>query len=131
MIGPQIGALFEFYVDNRWWVNVDMKAAIMNNHSHQSTTYTNVNAGTTTVYSGTAQEDHTAFAEEIVGDGRLSLVAAFHDANRLQGPVDAKRGLAPDNLNTNIDILTLGPAQLNHGSSTLYHGPYAGVVLAW
>ena len=41
--------------------------------------------------------------------------------------------LAPDNLNTNIDFLTIGAAQcrLNHTSSTLYHGPYAGVTVAW
>ena len=44
LIGPQIGALFEFYVENRWWVNFEMKAAVMNNRAEQSTTYHNVEA---------------------------------------------------------------------------------------
>ena len=131
MIGPQIGALFEFYVDNRWWVNVDMKAAVMNNRAHQSTTYTNVDNGTTTVYSGTTQEDHTAFAEE------LSVTAVYRWTSHFTTQIGYKAlwmqnlALAPDNLNTNIDILTMGPAQLNHGSATVYHGPFAGVVLGW
>ena len=65
MVGPEIGALFEFYVDNRWWVNVDMKAAIMNNQAHQTTTYTNTDTGVTTdVYRLAARRPHH-FAEEI------------------------------------------------------------------
>ncbi len=131
MVGPQIGALFEFYVDNRWWVNVDMKAAVMDNHSHQSTTYTNVDAGTTTVSTGTAQGDHTAFAEEIAVTAVYRWTLHFTTQIGYRALWMQNLALAPDNLNTNIDILTLGPAQLNHGSSTLYHGPYAGVVLAW
>jgi hypothetical protein len=131
MVGPQIGATFEFYVDNRWWVNVDMKGAIMNNRSHQSTTYSNVDNGTTTVYSGSREENHTAFAEEI------SVTAVYRWTQHFTTQIGYRAlwmqnlALAPDNLNTNIDILTLGPAQLNHASSTVYHGPYAGVVIGW
>jgi len=131
MVGPQIGALFEFYVDNRWWVNVEMKAAVMNNRSHQSTPYTNVDNGTTTVFTGSQREDHTAFAEE------LAVTAVYRWTPHFTTQIGYKAlwmqnlALAPDNLNTNIDILTLGPAQLNHGSATVYHGPFAGVVLGW
>ena len=77
------------------------------------------------------QEDHTAFAEEIAVTAvyRWSLHFTTQIGYRALWMQDL--ALAPDNLNTNIDILTLGPAQLNHTSSTLYHGPYAGVVLAW
>ena len=131
MVGPQIGALFEFYGENRWWVNVEMKAAIMNNRSTQSTTYTNVNNGTTTVYSGNLREDHTAFAEE------LAVSAVYRWSPHFTTQIGYKAlwmqnlALAPDNLNTDIDILTTGPAQLNHASSTVYHGPYAGIMLGW
>jgi hypothetical protein len=131
MVGPEIGALFEFYVDNRWWVNFDIRAAIMNNHSHQTTTYTNVDNGTTTVYSGTQAGDHTAFAEEISLNAlyRWSLHFTTQIGYRALWMQDL--ALAPDNLDANFDILTLGPAQLNHTSSTVYHGPYAGVTVAW
>ncbi len=92
MVGPQIGALFEFYVDNRWWVNVDMKAAVMNNHAHQTTTYTNVDTRTTTVYTGTRQEDHTAFAEELSVSGVYRWTVHFTAQIGYRAPVDAGPG---------------------------------------
>jgi hypothetical protein len=133
MIGPEIGALFEFYVDKRWWVNVDTRAAIMNNHAHQTTTYTNVDTGTTSVFTGTRQEDHTAFAEEIAVTAVYRWSLHFTTQIGYRALWMQELALAPDNLNTNIDFLTVGTAQaqLNHTSSTVYHGPYAGVTLAW
>ena len=131
MVGPQIGALFEFYSDNRWWVNFEMKAAVMNNHARQSTTYHNVDAGIVHDYFGTRQEDHTAFA----GDLNLAFVYRWspHFSTRLgyQALWLTSQALAPDNLNTDINILTQGPAQLSHDAGTLYHGPFAGIVLGW
>ena len=58
LVGPQIGALFEFYVENRWWVNFEMKAAVMNNRAEQSTTYHNVDSqGVAHDYFGSRGED--------------------------------------------------------------------------
>ena len=131
MVGPQIGALFEFYSTNHWWVNFEIKGAVMNNQAHQSTDYTNVDNGTTTVSSGNRREDHTAFAEE------LALVLVYRWTPRLATRIGYQAlwlqdtALAPDNLNTNIDILTQGPAQLNYRSSTVYHGPFAGIEFGW
>ncbi len=131
MIGPQIGALFEFYCENRWWVNFEMKAAVLNNRARQSTAYHNVDAGVVHDYAGTCQGDHTAFA----GDLNLAFVYRWspHFSTRLgyQALWLTNQALAPDNLNTDIDILTQGPAQLNHSAGTLYHGPFAGVTLGW
>ncbi len=133
MVGPEIGTLFEFYTDNRWWINVDLKAALMNNHAHQTTVYTNTDTGVTTVYTGSRQEDHTTFAEEIAVNAlyRWSLHFTTQIGYRAIWLQDV--ALASDNLNVNIDFLTVGAAQaqLNHTSSTLYHGPYAGVTIAW
>lgn len=131
MVGPEIGALFEFYADNRWWINVDMRAAIMNNHAHQTTTYTNVNNGTTNVYTGTQTENHTAFAEEISVNALYRWSLHFTTQIGYRALWMQELALAPDNLNTDLEMLKLGPAQLNHSSTTLYHGPYAGVTVAW
>jgi hypothetical protein len=131
MVGPQIGALFEFYADNRWWVNVEMKAAVMNNEAHQSTTYTNTVNGVTTVYTGRALEDHTAFAEELSVSGVYRWTQHFTTQIGYKALWMQNLALAPDNLNTDINIITQGPAQLNHSSATVYHGPFAGVTLAW
>ena len=132
MVGPQIGALFEFYVDNRWWVNVEMKAALMNNRGQQSTTYVNVdNNGVTTQNFDSRREDHTAFA----GDLALTFVYRWspHFTTRLgyQALWLQNLVLAPDNLNTDIDIVRLGPAQLNYTGGTVYHGPFAGITVGW
>ena len=131
MVGPQIGALFEFYSDNRWWVNFEMKAAVMNNRASQSTVYHNIDAGIVHNFFGERQEDHTTFA----GDLSLAFVYRWspHFTTRLgyQALWLTSQALAPDNLNTDINILTQGPAQLNHGAGILYQGPFAGIMLGW
>jgi hypothetical protein len=131
MIGPQIGALFEIYVDNRWWINFEIKAAVLNDRGQQSTTYTNVTQGFSTSSFTSVREDHTAFA----GDLDLTFLYRWspHFSTRVgyQALFMADLVLAPDNFNSNIDILQNGPAQLNHRGSTIYHGPYAGITLGW
>ncbi len=61
MVGPQIGTRFELYADNRWWMNCEVKAAVLNNRAQESTTGS---------FTGFAREDHTAFA----GDLALTFV---------------------------------------------------------
>ena len=133
MVGPEIGTIMEFYVDNRWWVNVDLRAAPMNNHAHQTTYYLNVDTGTSTLYTGNRQEDHTAFAEEIAVSTVYRWGLHFSTEIGYRALWMQEVALAPDNLNTDIDFLTVGTAQaqLNHTSSIFYQGPYAGIVLAW
>ncbi len=131
LVGPQIGAYFEFYESNRWWITVDMKAAVMNNRSSQSTHY-RIGGGP---YAGEntlgVREDHTAFAEE------LAVAAVFRWTPRMSARLGYQAlwiqnlALAPNNLNADIGLLALGPAQLNHRSSTVYHGPFAGVTIGW
>ena len=131
MVGPQIGALFEFYVENRWWVNVEMKAALMNNRARQITDYQNVINGTVGAASFSRQEDHTSFAGDLV----LTFVYRWspHVTTRLgyQALWLQDLALAPDNFSTNIEIVRQGPAQLNHNAGTVYHGPFAGIALGW
>jgi hypothetical protein len=134
MVGPQIGALFELYTDNRWWINTEVKAAVLNNNAAQTTNYTNtINGGFPPGHPApaTVREDHTAFA------GQLSITAVYrwtthfttrvgYEALWLEGAA-----LAPDNFTTNVNILRQGPAQLNHDGGVVYHGPLAGVELDW
>jgi hypothetical protein len=132
MVGPQIGALFEMYVDNRWWINFEMKAALLNNHAQQSTTYVNTNAlGVTNTFIGSASENHTAF----LGDLNLTFVYRWTPklTTRLgyQAVFLENMALAPNNFEPNVAILTAGPAQLAHGAGTIYHGPFAGITYGW
>jgi hypothetical protein len=131
MVGPQIGALFEMYVDNRWWINFEMKAALLNNHARQTTTYTNTNVLGTTTFVGTASDDHTAF----LGDLNLTFIYRWtpNCSTRLgyQAVFLENMALAPNNFEPNVAILVNGPAQLHHGAGTIYHGPFAGVTFGW
>jgi hypothetical protein len=128
MIGPQIGALFEMYIDNRWWMNFEIKGAVLNNRARQSTTYSNSADGT---FSAGQREDHTAFA----GDLALTFIYRWspHFTTRLgyQALFLQDVALAPDNFNTDINIVTQGPARLNHNAGTVYHGPHAGLMFGW
>lgn len=131
MIGPQIGGLFEFYIDNRWWINCEVKAAVMNNRSRQATDFSNTVNGFTTHGFFSRQEDHTAFA------GQLELTFVYrwstHFDTRFgyQALWLEEMALAPNNFNADVAFLTQGPAQLDHSGGVVYHGPFAGVTLAW
>jgi len=132
MVGPQIGTLFEMYIDNRWWMNFEAKAAVLNNRARQSTLFNNVSH---TAFAGefafSDHGDHTAFA------GELDLTFVYRWSPGLitrlgyQALFMSGVALATENLGTSITLLTQGPAQLNHDGSILYHGPYAGIEFGW
>lgn len=131
MVGPQLGARCEFYVDNRWWTCFEAKGALLNNRASQ-TTSGNVNfLGAAVPFSNSVREDHTSFA------GELALTANYrwspHFATRLGYRALWLTGvaLAADNLNADLNLVVEGPAQLNHRSQTVYHGPFAGFEVGW
>jgi hypothetical protein len=131
MIGPQIGSLFELYVDNRWWINFEAKAAVMNDRARQTTDYTNINAVGASVFSGSEREDHTAFAETLDVTFVYRWSPNFTTRLGYQALFLQDVALAANNFNTDYNIVTQGPAQLNHRGSAIFHGPYAGIMFGW
>jgi hypothetical protein len=132
MVGPQVGGLMEFYVDNRWWLTFEAKGAVMNDLAMQTTSYQNgAIAGPFTTVTHSAEESHTAFAEDI----RAMLVYQWspHFTTRLgyEAVFMQRLALAPDNLGTDLTLISSGPAQLNHTGNVIYQGPVAGISLAW
>jgi hypothetical protein len=133
MVGPQIGARFELYTDNRWWINTEIKAAVLNNSAATFNDYTNtINGGSPPGREvNSVRESHTAFA------GDLSITAVYRWTQNFTTRVGYQAlwlegtALAPDNFNTNINIVRQGPAQLNHDGGIVYHGPFAGIELGW
>jgi hypothetical protein len=82
-------------------------------------------------YSGSKGENGTSF----LGDLALTLVCRptpnlttriGYQAIWLTGAA-----IAAKNLNSDVDILTNGPAQLNHRGTVVYHGPHAGIEITW
>ena len=132
MVGPEVGALFELHVDDAWWVNFEMKAALLDNQCEQSTAYHNVdNTGTAHDFSGSRSEQHTAYA----GDLALTIVYRWsqHFTSRVGYQAIFAGGIASaaDNFQTDINVLSGGAAQLYHGGNTVFHGPQAGFTFAW
>ena len=132
MIGAQIGALFELYLENRWWVDCEMKGAIFSDRQHLNTDYHNVNAaGLATDFITDDQEVHTAFAEDLT----VSLVYRWsaHCSTRVgyQAVFIQDVALAPENLSADLNILQQGPAVVSHNQNIIYMGPVAGLMLAW
>jgi hypothetical protein len=136
MVGPQIGGLFELYVDNRWWINFEIKAAVLNDRARLSTSYTNtisapggLNAQGHTFFND--EENHTAFA------GSMDLTFVYRWSPRCSTRLGYQAtflqdiALAADNFPANINVLTQGPAELNHKTGAILHGPYAGVMFGW
>jgi hypothetical protein len=132
MVGAQIGALFELYLENRWWVDCEMKGAIFSNRMHLINDYHNVNStGVATDFITSDQEVHTSFAEDLT----VSLLYRWsaHVTTRVgyQAVFVQDVALAPENLNTDLSVLRLGPAQVSHSQNIIYMGPVAGIVMAW
>jgi hypothetical protein len=132
MIGPQIGALFELYVDNRWWINFEMKGALMSDNARQSTSYRAVdNTGQAQVFTGERSQRGTA----ALADLAATLIYRWSPnvSTRLgyQALMLRDVATAAANFPTDIGVLTEGPAQLNHNSDVVIHGPQAGITIAW
>ncbi len=132
MIGGQIGALFEFYVENRWWIDTEVKGAIFSNRERLISEYQNINAaGLSTVSINDDSEVHTSFAEDIT----VSLVYRWsaHCATRVgyQATFMQDVALAPENLSSDLSVIQQGPAVVSHNQNIIYMGPVAGLMMAW
>lgn len=132
LFGPQLGALFEFYCDDRWWVNFEMKGAVCQNAAEQTTDYRNVDEnGLATRFLDRRAEHGTAW----IGD--IALMVVYRWTPRLSARFGYQAiwveglALASENFQSDINILRAGPAQLEHRGSVVYHGPIAGIELNW
>jgi hypothetical protein len=130
MVGGELGALFEFYIENRWWLDFEFKGIIYNNQAKVITNYTFVTGTGTGAFTNTDQETHTSYAEDLT----VSMVYRWspHVATRLgyQAIIMQDVALAPENLPTNSTI-QFGPVEVNHNQTMIYQGPVAGLLIAW
>jgi len=132
LFGAQIGALMEFYKEDCWWINFEIKGAICQNSANQHTTFTHTLAGQASQdFAGAVSKNGTAF----VGDLALTVLyrCGEHLAARFgyQAIWVDRLALAADNFSTDVGILIDGPAQLRRDATVVYHGPFAGLELAW
>lgn len=127
----QVGSLLEFCVDPGWHLEYEIKGGVAHNRAFQESVYTvtgGENAGT---YTARADKDLTSW----VASMRLDLVYQFgvHLTTHIgyQALFLGDLALASRNMQTDLDILMLGPAVLNDGGNVVYHGPEVGLVVTW
>ena len=127
--GPQLGLAGNIMVMDRYWVEVEAKGAVCNDSVSQQTVYTNSTAlGGINAFNTAAAEERTAWVGDfsIVGNYQLTPNLSFRCG--YQATWVAGVGLGIANFQTNPQVLTLGPGQLNHDRTAVYHGPVIGVT---
>ena len=120
--GVQIGGLFEFFVQEDWWVNFEMKGAICQDSTTLTNSFTAVDV---------ARRNSSAFI------GEIDLTCVHRWGHHLSTRVGYQAlwldhvALASNNFNSNVDFLVGGPPQINNNGTVVYHGPHVGLELMW
>jgi hypothetical protein len=131
LFGPQIGALAQFLVHDRAWIDLGIKGAILFDQA-ESSVAANVNPGgvaTAAMFSGA--EDATAF----LGDLSLKFNYQFTPSGTIHVGYNAiwLTGVALATENFVSDINTLvnnGPGTVDHDGRVVFHGPTIGLTWA-
>ena len=128
LLGLQIGGLFEFHIEPCWWIDFEILGAICQNEITLDSRYQRDDV---LVADFRRDDSQTAF----VGDLSLSLV--YECSRWLTTEIGYRAlwitglALAAENLQTDPEILTLGPPQLVDDGEVVYHGPHVGVTVRW
>jgi len=137
LLGLQIGLMAQLQCGHWTWLDYELKGAIYTNRASQRTSYLvateddsdaaalNIRPG-----AGYADSDVTAFSVDmsLIFNYQItpSLSLRFgYNAMWLGGVA-----LGAQNVQTDVNLLTMGPAKLDHAGLVVYHGPSFGVVLA-
>lgn len=127
--GPQIGGLAQFYIEDCWWIDFEIKGAIFNNAAFQETTFDS------TGLAGPVTLGRDRSVTSYLGDLKLTLVYRWcpslttrigYQAMWIDGLAQASRNFAAP-----LGTLQVGPAVLDHRGQSVYHGVHAGVELNW
>jgi hypothetical protein len=132
MLGVQLGAMFEFYVDPGWWIDCEIKGAYFNNNASQTTVYENVGSP---VYEGThlgsREEDVSSWALDLRLNATFLITPRLAVCGGYQAIWFQGLALASENMSRDADVLLFGPAGLDHQSQIVYHGPHLGLTWTW
>lgn len=132
LLGPQVGALAQFLVLNRAWIDFSVTGAILFDQA-DSTVAANVNypVDDPTQADFTSEQNATAF----LGDLSLQFNYQFAPSGTLRVGYNVMwlTGVALATENFVSDINTLvhnGPGSVNHDGDVVYHGPSIGITWA-
>lgn len=128
LIGPQIGALAQFLVHDRAWIDAEIKGALLFDQATTSTISSLY--GRAPGETSYADQDATAF----LGDLSVTLNYQFAPAWTIRAGYNAfwltGVALASENATANSQTLVSKPTAINHDGNVVYHGPSLGIVWA-
>ena len=112
MVGPQVGALVEFYTEGRWWIDLEGKVSLMSNSLHESTDYRSVRDNVVTEYTSSA----SAHATSVLSDANITCIYRWsrHLTTRLGYRAIWMNNLtlAQDNFSTDINVYRAQVSQM-------------------
>jgi len=132
MFGVQLGMMFQILVHPRGWIDVDTRGVMYHNNVNLRSAYANTDGIGTPITSFTGIDDQTRTSFM----GELSLTFNYqvtptwtfrvgYNAIGISGVA-----LGADNMNRDINLLSLGPPRVDHSGEVVYHGPSIGAVWA-
>lgn len=134
LVGVQIGAMFEFFVDPCWWIDCEIKGAAFNNSASQDTSYAHQGDPADPYVGTNAQSrshDCSAFALDLNLTATWQITPNLAVMGGYQALWVEGLALASTNLSTDVDTLMLGPPVLNDNGKIVYHGPHLGATFAF
>jgi hypothetical protein len=124
MFGVQIGALSQFLVVDRGWIDFEIKGVMFFNEASNRIDANFYQAPTS------AEKHRTSF----MGDLSLNFNYQFAPAWTFRAGYNAMWlsgvALASENFLVDVNTLVTGPGSLNHSGDVVYHGPSIGLVFA-
>jgi len=132
LIGPQLGAMAQFLVHDRAWVDAEIKGSLLFSDARSTTDANLFVNGEQTPATTRGSENFTAF----LGDLSVNLNYQFTPSLTVRAGYNAfwldGVALASENFSSSLQALTSAnrPAQVNHEGRVVYHGPSLGLVYA-
>ena len=128
LIAAQIGLLGQFLCRDRFWIDAEIKGGIAANSAQQATVYQIDGGGGSIRFDGSRAEDRTSFIGDISVVGNYHFCPSFILRVGYQATWITGVALAEHNFESNFDVLTAGPAHLDHSEEIVYHGVVLGVT---
>jgi len=132
LFGVQLGALAQFLVHNRAWIDLQAKGAFLLNRAESR-----VVADVHTIVEGQAELAAGELNDEVdcasfLGDISLQFNYQFAPSWTIRAGYNAMWltgvALASENFVGDASTLLYGPASVDHSGSVVYHGPNIGLI---
>jgi hypothetical protein len=133
LFGIQLGWLSQFLVHSRGWLDFEIKGGIYDNRGSLRTLYepADGDGGGLGVFGYSDGRNRTTFMGELSLTYSHQITSAVTIRTGYNALWLSGMALASQNLPTDINLLTLGPAQLKQCGDIVYHGPHLGFVFAY